>query len=384
MRNITLFSQITRLIPKEMFNALVRKYQADYSVKGINSWTHLIAMLFAQFGNCQSLRDISNGLRSATGNLNHLGVHRAPSRSTISYINAHRNWKLFRDLYFKLLEHFNVKVNRIRLKRKIFIVDSTIISLCISLFDWALYRQTKGAIKIHTILDYEMGLPVFADLTEGKVSDIGIARNYVFPRGSVVLADRAYLDFLWLNNLDSSKVFFVIRLKNNILYRVMKSYDLEKEAEYVLFDEDIKLLGQQTSVKYKKQLRLVSVKDPDTGNTYAFVTNNFIWKAETVGMLYKQRWDIETFFKTIKQNLRIKSFIGTSKNAVLIQVWTALITILLLTVLKSRAKYKWHMSNMVVFIRLNLYTKIDLFQWLDNPFWSTGKSPPFDAQLMLF
>lgn len=196
MRNITLFSQITRLIPKEMFNALVRKYQADYSVKGINSWTHLIAMLFAQFGNCQSLRDISNGLRSATGNLNHLGVHRAPSRSTISYINAHRDWKLFRDLYFKLLKHFNVKVNRIRLKRKIFIVDSTIISLCISLFDWALYRQTKGAIKIHTILNYEMGLPVFADLTEGKVSDIEIVRNYVFPRGSVVLADRAYLDFL--------------------------------------------------------------------------------------------------------------------------------------------------------------------------------------------
>ena len=299
MRNITLFSQIIRLIPREIFNSLVRKYKSDHSVKGINSWTHLIAMLFSQFGNCQSLRDISNGLRSATGNLNHMGVLRAPSKSTIGYINAHSDWRLFRDLYFKLLEHFNVKVNRIRLKRKIFIVDSTIISLCISLFDWALYRQTKGAIKIHTILDYEMGLPVFADLTEGKISDIEIAREFVFPRGSVVLADRAYLDFEWLNNLDSMGVYFVIRLKDNILYQVMESYDLEDEAEYVLSDEDIKLLGQQTSKKYKKKLRLVSVKDPDTGKIYAFVTNNFVWKAETVGMLYKQRWDIETFFKTI-------------------------------------------------------------------------------------
>lgn len=250
MRNITLFSQIIRLIPREMFNSLVRKYQSDHSVKGINSWTHLIAMLFSQFGNCQSLRDISNGLRSATGNLNHMGVLRAPSKSTISYINAHRDWRLFRDLYFKLLEHFNVKVNRIRIKRKIFIVDSTIISLCISLFNWALYRQRKGAIKIHTILDYEMGLPVFADLTEGKVSDIAVAREFIFPRGSVVLADRAYLDFEWLNKLDSMGVYFVIRLKDNILYQVMESYDLEDEAEYVLSDEDIKLLGQQTSKKY--------------------------------------------------------------------------------------------------------------------------------------
>jgi len=173
-----------------------------------------------------------------------MGVPRAPSKSTIGYINAHRGWRLFRDLYFKLLKHFNVKVKRIRIKRKIFIIDSTLISLCISLFDRALYRQRKGAIKIHTILDYEMGLPVFADLTEGRVSDIEVAREYVFPRGSVVLADRAYLDFEWLNNLDSMGVYFIIRLKDNILYQFMESYDLEVEAEYVLSDEGIKLLGQ--------------------------------------------------------------------------------------------------------------------------------------------
>ena len=381
--NLSIFAQIIRLIPRDIIHLNVEKHNSDYNSKGINTWTHLVSMLYCQFGNCQSIRDISFGLRSATGNLNHLGVTRAPSKSAISYINAHRGWTFFRDVYFSLFKEFKVKVNRIKLNRKLFILDSTLIPLCISLFDWAYYRKKKGAIKIHTVLDYDSCLPVFIRMTDGKTSDIEIAEKISFPKGSILTIDRGYLDFNFLRDLDSTGVFFVIRAKDNTVFDIVKTLILPEKSENIISDDHIVLIGQQTKNKYKKRLRLVQVADPETGEIIPLLTNNFFWSPKTISELYKNRWEIETFFRTVKQNLKIKSFIGTSENAVLTQIWTALITILLLTVLKAKALYKWHMSNMVGFIRLNLFVKIDLFEWLNHPF-LRDKAPPGQIQLDLF
>jgi hypothetical protein len=381
--NLSIFAQIIRLIPRDIIHLNVEKHNSDYNSKGINTWTHLVSMLYCQFGNCQSIRDISFGLRSATGNLNHLGVTRAPSKSAISYINAHRGWTFFRDVYFSLFKEFKVKVNRIKLNRKLFILDSTLIPLCISLFDWAYYRKKKGAIKIHTVLDYDSCLPVFIRMTDGKTSDIEIAEKISFPKGSILTIDRGYLDFNFLRDLDSTGVFFVIRAKDNTVFDIVKTLILPEKSENIISDDHIVLIGQQTKNKYKKRLRLVRVVDPETGEIIPLLTNNFFWSPKTISELYRNRWEIETFFRTVKQNLKIKSFIGTSENAVLTQIWTALITILLLTVLKSKALYKWHMSNMVGFIRLNLFVKIDLFEWLNHPFLK-DKTPPGQIQLDLF
>jgi hypothetical protein len=381
--NLSIFAQIIRLIPRDIIHKNVDDHDSDFNCKGINAWTHLVSMLYCQFGNCQSIRDISFGLRSATGNLNHLGVTRAPSKSSISYINAHRGWTFFRDVYFSLFKEFKVKVNRIKLNRKLFILDSTLIPLCLSLFDWAYYRKMKGAIKIHTVLDYESSLPVFIRMTDGKVSDIEVAERLAFPKGSILTIDRGYIDFDFLRNLDSTGVFFVTRVKSNADFEIVKTSDLPYNAENIVSDNQIILIGQQTKNKYKKRLRLVQVVDPETGEIIPLLTNNLFWTAKTISELYRYRWEIETFFRTVKQNLKIKSFIGTSENAVLIQIWSALITILLLSVLKAKALYKWHMSNMVGFIRLNLFVKIDLFEWLNHPFIQKN-APPGQIQLDLF
>jgi hypothetical protein len=241
----------------------------------------------------------------------------------------------------------------------------------------------KGAIKIHTVLDYDSCLPVFIRMTDGKTSDIEIAEKLVFPKGSILVVDRGYLDFNFLDDLDSKGVCFVTRAKSNTDYDIVKLMSLPMESENILGDKQIVLIGQQTRDKYKKRLRLVQVADPETGEIIPFLTNNFFWTTKTVSELYRHRWEIEIFFRTVKQNLKIKSFIGTSENAVLIQICSALITILLLSALKAKALYKWHMSNMVVFIRLNLFVKIDLFQWLNHPF-LFDKAPPGQIQLDLF
>ena len=223
MVNITLFSQIIQKLNRSSFNKLVKNRQTDKHNKGFNSWTHLVSMLFCQFSKSQSVRDISNGLRSATGNLNHLGVEKAPSKSTLSYQNQRRDWELFRDYYYKLLETLGQQAYKrrvkFRIKSKIFLLDSTTISLCLSLFDWARYKTTKGAIKMHTLLDYDGHLPAYVHITDGKTADNKGAYDIPLLKGSVIVADRFYNDFSLLNVWDSNQVYFVIRHKENMLFK---------------------------------------------------------------------------------------------------------------------------------------------------------------------
>lgn len=389
MVNINLFSQIISKLDRSKFSKLVKEKGTDKHQKGYNSWTHLVSMLFCQFAKGQSVRDISNGLRSATGNLNHLGIEKAPSKSTVSYQNKHRNWELFKDYYYVLLQSLGqqagLKRVKFRIKSKIFLLDATIISLCLSLFDWAQYKTAKGAVKMHTLLDYDGNLPAYVNITNGKTADNKGAYNIPLLKGSVIVADRFYNDFSLLNIWDSSGVYFVIRHKENLQYVVVKENELpENRHPNLLKDEIIELKNENSKEKYPKKLRRVVVWDEQNQQTIEIITNQMTWAANTIAELYKSRWQVEIFFREIKQLLHIKTFIGTTENAVMIQIWTALITILILKSLKAMAKYSWHLSNLVAFIRINLFVKIDLQLWLDKPFQEANAPPPNNLQGVLF
>lgn len=389
MANITLFSQIISKLDRSKFNKLVKVKQTDKHCKGYTSWTHLVSMLFCQFAKSQSVRDISNGLRSATGNLNHLGIDRAPSKSTISYQNKHRDHELFKEYYFQLLEslgqHPKFKQVKFRIKSKIFLLDSTTISLCLSLFDWAKYKTAKGAVKMHTLLDFDGNIPAYVNITDGKTADNKGANDIPLLKGSVIVADRFYNDFPLLHVWDSKGVFFVIRHKENLQFETLKENDLpDNRHQHILKDEIICLKNESSKSKYPGKLRRVSVWDEENKQVIELITNQFNWSPNTIGELYKSRWQVEIFFRDIKQLLHIKSFIGTSENAVMIQIWTALITILILKALKAQSKFGWYLSNLVAFIRLNLFVKIDLQLWLDKPFQEHIEPPPKTIQGVLF
>jgi len=389
MANLSLFSQIISKLDRSKFSKLVKDKQTDKHQKGFNSWTHLVSMLFCQFAKSQSVRDISNGLRSATGNLNHLGIEQAPSKSTISYQNKHRNWELFREYYYQLLsslgQHPEFKQVKFKIKSKIFLLDATTISLCLSIFDWAKYKTAKGAVKMHTLLDFDGNLPAYVNITNGKTADNKGAYDIPLLKGSVIVADRFYNDFALLNIWDSKGVFFVIRHKENLQYTSIKENKLpDNKHQHLLKDEIIELKNEDSKAKYPNRLRRVIVWDDKNKQMIELITNQMYWIANTIGELYKSRWQVEIFFRDIKQLLHIKSFIGTSQNAVMIQIWTALITILVLKALKAMAKYGWHLSNLVAFIRLNLFVKINLQLWLDKPFEESNAPPSENAQGVLF
>lgn len=389
MANITLFSQIISKLDRTKFNKLVKDKQTDKHCKGYNSWTHLVSMLFCQFAKSQSVRDISNGLRSATGNLNHLGISSAPSKSTISYQNKNRTHELFKAYYFHLFEslgqHPKFKQVKFRIKTKIFLLDSTTISLCLSIFDWAKYKTAKGAVKMHTLLDFDGNLPAYVNITDGKTADNKGAYDIPLLKGSVVVADRFYNDFPLLNVWDSKGVFFVIRHKENLQYISLKENELpENYNQHILKDEIIELKSDVSKNKYPKKLRRVSVWNEEKNQVIELITNQFNWSPNTISELYKSRWQVEIFFRDIKQLLHIKSFIGTSENAVMTQIWTALITILILKALKAQSIFEWHLSNLVAFIRLNLFVKIDLQKWLNKPFEEHIDPPPISIQGVLF
>ena len=389
MTNITLFGQIIQRLDRSIFNKLVKTHDSDKHNKGFDSWSHLVSMLFCHFAKSQSLRDISNGLKSATGNLNHLGNVHPPSKSNLGYQNKNNSWELFQEYYYKLLDHLGQQAGfkqvKFRIKSKIFLLDSSTVSLCLSLFDWAKYKTKKGAIKMHTLLDYDGNLPAYVNITDGKTADNKGAYEIPLLKGSVIVADRFYNDFSLLNVWDSTGVFYVVRHKENIKFRSVKEKELpENRHQNLLKDEIIELTGLHSKKKYPKKLRRVAIWDEKNEQVIEVITNNMTWCANTISELYKSRWQIEIFFREIKQLLHIKSFIGTSQNAVMIQIWTALITILILKYLKQLAKYNWYLSNLVAFIRLNLFVKIDLIKWLDEPFLKKEKPPNINTQGVLF
>jgi hypothetical protein len=320
--------------------------------------------------------------------LHHIDVRRLPKRSTLSYANQHRNWEVFREIYLSLLDQLSCRLPqpsiKFRIKSKIYLLDTTLIALSLKVFDWAVYRKRKGAMKLHTLLDYQGAMPEYIHLTEGKVHDIIHARDMTFPKGSVIVVDRGYIDFNLLADWNErQEIRFVIRSRKKLFYDVLKNIPCKHDN--ILKDQIIVLTGVKGGNKYPKPLRRVEVWDPENEKIIILLTNVLTsWTARTVADLYKARWTIELFFKDIKQHLKIKSFVGTTVNAVLIQIWTAMITLLLLKYLKAKAKYEWNLSNLVSFIRFNLLVHVNLYKWLDEPIFTQLRGSPIRDQMTLF
>ena len=368
-RFCSIFSQLLQLFPRVEFQHLVMITKAERYAKGFTCWGQFVAMLFCQLGRAHSLREISGGLRSCEGKLKHLGIT-APSHSSLAYANQHRPWELYQQVFLQLFERCRVQVvgkRSFRFKNKLISMDSTTIDLCLEIFDWARFRRTKGAIKLHLLLDHDGYLPSFAIITEGNVSDVKVARQFHFDPGTIVVDDRGYNDYALFGRWTAQGVYFVTRMKDNALYEVVGEGEVPQNR-HVLKDEMIELRGTKAIEKCPYPLRRIEVYDPETEEVLVFLTNNLKLGATTIAAIYKERWRIETFFKALKQNLKIKTFVGTSANAVKIQIWTALIAMLILRFLQLRSQFNWSLSNLVALLRMNLFTHRDLWAWLNKPF----------------
>ncbi len=270
---------------------------------------------------------------------------------------------------------------KFRFKNKLYSLDASIIDLCVTLFDWATFRRTKGAVKLHLLLDHDGYLPVFANITEGSVHELNIARSLSFPKGSIVVCDKGYTDFALFCKWKDEGVYFITRQKENAYYEVVEERPVPKNRD-ILKDETIVLAGHAAKKKYPHRLRRIEAWDLVSGETIVLLTNHLALGATTIAAAYKDRWQIEIFFKTIKQNLRIKTFVGTSANALKTQIWTALIAVLLLKYLKFRSSFGWSVSNLVAMLRYNLFAYRDLWAWIDSPY-ETPPHVPMGEQLEL-
>ena len=391
-KGTSIFGQITAHIDRAQFQQIVRKHGGDKGAKGFLCWEQLIAMLFCHLGKAQSLREICNGLATCLGKLTHLRLNKAPVRSTLSYANEHRSWEIYHDVFHMLLGKFAttcaVKGKKpFRFKNKLFSIDATTIELCLSLFPWAKFRQTKGAVKLHVLLDHDGYLPIFAHITEGLVHELKAAKdhilpNFAFPKGSIVVFDRGYIDFTVFADWCRQGITFVTRLKNNAAYAVVEEFSLPRTKGNILSDQRIRLTGYYAAKNCPFELRRIALWDSVNQKVIVLLTNNFTFAGSTIGAIYKDRWQIEIFFKTLKQQLKIKTFVGTSSNALKVQIWTALIALLLLKYLKAISTFDWSFSNLVALLRFNLFTYRDLETWISNPY----ECPPIvpdDGQYIL-
>ncbi len=382
-RFCSIFSQLLQLFPKTEFFQAVKRTGAERRTKGFSCWGQFVAMLFCQLGRAHTLREITGGLRSCEGKLQHLGIS-APSRSTLAYANEHRPWQLYQEIFLNLLQRCRSEasgVKKFRFKNPLRSLDSSVIDLSVTLFDWAKFRRTKGAIKLHLVLDHDGYLPCFALITEGRVSDVKVAHHLKFDPGTIVVYDRAYNDFALFGKWTAQGVFFITRMKENTLYEAVGDRRPPRHRN-ILQDELIELTGYRARQKCPFPLRRIEVWDDQKNETLVFLTNHLDLGATTVAAIYKDRWQIEIFFKALKQNLKIKTFVGTSANAVKVQIWTALIAILILKYLQLLSRLKWSLSNLVALLRMNLFTHRDLMAWLNQPF-ETPPVPYEQEQLAL-
>lgn len=361
------------MIPRDMFEAAVKEHKAERHAHGFSSWGQLVAMLFCQLAQAKSLREITEGLQASEGKLKHLGLPEAPARSTLAYANSHRPWELFEAVFQQLLADCRKRLGvakaagKLGLPGKLLSLDATVIDLCAAVFDWALFRTTKGAVKLHLLLDHDGYLPCYAVITEGKVHEIRIARKLKLERGTMLVFDRGYTDYGWFERLTEEGVYFVTRLKENAACIVVERR--KATGEGVLADEIMALEKQaQANPETAPFLRRVRFWDKTAQRELVFLTNHLDLPAATVAAVYKERWQIELLFKALKQNLRVKTFVGTTANALKTQIWTALIALLAVKFLQLQAKFPWSLSRLIALLRQQLFVYRDLWIWLESPF----------------
>lgn len=367
----TIFSQLMSFLPIYEFNKCVKKYNSDYRSRTLKSLEHFYVMAFAQLTYRESLRDIEICLNAFSSKLYHSGFKQPVARSTLAEASERRDWRMFSDFAIVLIKQarelykddneFIVELNEI-----VYALDSSTIDLCLNLFPWAKFRKKKGAIKMHTVLDLRGSIPTCIYLTEGLFADVKAMDSMFFESGSIYVMDKAYIDFSRLCNLiDQQKAFFVTRAKTNMAYRRVYSQSVDKTSGLIC-DQSIKLTGSKSKKKYPNYLRRVKYRDIESGKVYEFLSNNFDLPALAIAQLYKERWKIEIFFRWIKQNLRIKSFYGTSENAVFCQIWIAICTYLLVAIAIKKLKIEVKLYTLFQAIGLAIFEKTPINELFTN------------------
>lgn len=360
----TIFSQILKFVPRHEFETLAKEHHSGRSFRTASRWSQFVTLAMAQLAGRKSLRDIVENISVQAHRLYHLGSVKL-TRSNLSRINEDKPYTLYESLAGKLLSRCQGMApgHNFRFKNPLYSLDASTIDLCLSVFPWANFRTTKSAIKLHVGLNHSGYLPEFVAITEGKTSDIEIGRTLQFPQGSIVAVDRGYCDYGWYNQLTEKKIFFITRLKSNTKFKVVSREPVLK-YKGLSSDQIIKFTGLKSAKECPTQLRRIGYRDKETGKHYVFLTNNFKLSAKTIADIYKARWQVELFFKWIKQNLKIKTFVGTSKNAVMTQVWVAVCVYLLLAFIKFQSKMSKSMQQILRLLQLNLFEKRDLMALL--------------------
>lgn len=356
----TILGQMLQLFSRLEFQSFVKKYKGDHRVRTLRCWDQFVYLLFAQLGNQHSLRDTIDTMNTQQQKLYHFGAQKL-SRSTLSDANNKRDYQIYEDLFFLLLKRVQgiAPKYKLKLNRRLFVLDSTTIDLCLKLFPWARFRKTKGAIRLHTLMQIDGSLPVFVQMTDGKVHDQTVAKSLELPKGSFVVFDRGYTDYAQYNSYNDSDIRFITRMKKNAQTSLVKSNPTPDNSN-VLSDEHVVFTGYYTSRKYPDPIRKIHYRDVENHKELVFLTNDFDLDAQTIADIYKARWEIELFFKTIKQNLKIKRFIGNSPNAVWTQVWIALIAYLLVSYQKFLLKTKYSIQKIFKIIQVNLFERKSL------------------------
>ena len=370
--NSTIFGQLLKLLPRHEFEALAGKHKAGRMPRKLTRWDQFVAMGMAQLTGRCSLRDIVSNLSAQSRKLYHLGVGEV-SRSSLARVNAEKPWQLYQALFRVLLPRCQLASpgHGFRFKNPLYSLDSTVIDLCLAMFPWAKFRRTKGGVKAHVALDHAGHLPAFMTVTDARTSDIEAARALRLPKGSIVAADRAYMDFEWLNSLILLGVFVVTRLKKRIKYRVVERREANRR-QGVTSDQTIEFTSARGRKRCPHRLRRIGYRDSETGKRYVFLTTNFELSAKTIADIYKARWQVELFFKWIKQNLKVKSFVGTSRNAVLTQLWIAACMYLLVSYVKFLSRRGLKLVEILRLLQLNLFER----RHLDDLLGSKAQAPP--------
>jgi hypothetical protein len=359
------FSQFLNLLPRYEFQRIVKKYNGDYRTRSFKCWNQMACMIFAHIRQEDSLRDIDIALNAHAKKLYHIGIRQCP-RSTLADANNRRDYRIYEE-FAKLLMHRTRREYAgtplaVDVDNAVYALDASTVDLTLSVFPWAKFRKTKGAIKLHAMIDLRGNIPAFLTITDGKVHDVKAAPQIPIEREGIYVVDRAYIDFDWLRSIDEISAFFVTRLKKSIKWTRVVSHPVDKSLG-LRSDQEILLSSQKSKAKYPKRLRRVSFRDESQNRTLVFLTNNFTFPAETIAALYKARWEIELFFKWIKQNLRVKSFYGTSPNAVKTQIWIAMVVYLILAIIKERYLLQNSLSQLLHFLEVNLFEKKPSFQF---------------------
>lgn len=366
----TILSQILDFVSKYEFDKCVDKYNGNYRVKNFTCWEQFIVMSFAQLTGRESLRDIEACLEAVSNKLYHSGVKSKVRKSTLSDANENRDWRIYAEFaqilirearkLYKDDNNFSVEIDEIA-----YALDSSTIDLCLSLFPWAKFRKKKGAVKMHTQIDLRGSIPTFIEITDGKVHDVNILDLLILEPGAFYIMDRAYLDFERLYHMHQCLAYFVVREKRNFVYKRLYSNKVDKNKGFKC-DQTIMLTGFYTSKKYPGKMRRIKYYDKSQDKTLVFITNNFVYDAETIAQLYKERWKVELFFKWIKQHLKIKKFLGTSLNAVFTQIWIAVSVYLLVAIIKKRLNLKQELYTILQILSISIFEKVTVNQLFEN------------------